>query len=202
MYKFVRVSARGAEQFFDDVKSAWKVSGRRIGCSLSGTGFDFRSCAMNLELLAHGLEDYCHISSVLSVAKDKTVRLIESVLHELSHATVLGIRFRRKTKGRETWSVEGEVERWFNNRSNRPLLRIMSECRALAVEKQVIEDLGLDIDWQKVCKEAAIPMGRQMNQASVMFVVVRLRQERPSTVRRRADKVLRAVRRVARKVGA
>ena len=43
-------------------------------------------------------------------------------------------------------------------------------------------------------------MGRQMNQASVMFVVVRLRQERPSTVRRRADKVLRAVRRVARKV--
>lgn len=117
-------------------------------------------------------------------------RRIEALVHELAHATVLGFAFRKH--------VEDETAEWFRT-SCRSSVGELSECRALAVEREVLKVLRLDVGWQRVCREASGTM--TLSGREVVRTVIRMGRNRPQTIQRRAAKVLRAIRRVAQKEG-
>jgi hypothetical protein len=134
---------------------------------------------------------FCPTDAALMIATDERVRKIEAVLHELSHAVVLSIPLYRGIE------VKFVVHDWFLERPEQPDVCDVSECRALAVEKLAIESLGLEVDWCKVCGYAAEPMLGRMSTKEVKLYVDWFMKE--PIARRRANKVVRAVLRVARK---
>ena len=139
----------------------------------------------------HALGKKWSTSGTLIVADETLIRQIEGCVHELCHAAVLNIPFYDRY-------VEDRVLEWFDAGEHADKVQDHSECRALAVESLIIRPLALPIDMDLVCRIAVNAMKvldtSETQELMHAFMMV------PIT-RRRAAKVVRAVRKVWRDAG-